>query len=61
MVESGEMYQLLDDEVLPLYTLLDSFKKKGTKSSGPVTTGYSIRNLVGQAQLRLVTSHPLRI
>jgi energy-coupling factor transporter ATP-binding protein EcfA2 len=60
MVESGEMYQLLDDEVLPLYTLLDSFKKKGTKSNGPVTTGYSIRNLVGQGQLRLVTSHPLR-
>jgi len=60
MAESDEMYQLLDAEVLPLYTLLDSFKKKGTKSGGAVSTGSSVRNLIGQAQLRMVTSPALR-
>jgi hypothetical protein len=60
MAESDEMYHLLDTEVLPLYVLLDSFKKKGTKSGAAVGTGSSVRNLIGQAQLRMVTSSALK-
>jgi energy-coupling factor transporter ATP-binding protein EcfA2 len=58
--DSAEMEHLLDTEVLPLYVLLDSFKKKGTKSGPSVTTGSSVRNLIGQAQLRMVTSSALK-
>jgi len=60
MAESYEMEALLDKEVLPLYNLLDSFKKKGTKTGAAVSTGYSVRNLIGQAQLRMVTSSALK-
>jgi energy-coupling factor transporter ATP-binding protein EcfA2 len=60
MADSDDMQTLLDTEVLPLYVLLDSFKKKGTKSGPSVTTGSSVRNLIGQAQLRMVTSTALK-
>jgi len=59
MVGSDEMNHLLDTEVLPLYGLLDSFKKKGTKA-GPSAEGSSVRNLIGQAQLRMVVSPALK-
>lgn len=59
-VDSAEMEHLLDTEVLPLYALLDSFKKKGTKSGPTTNTGSSVRNLIGQAQLRMVTSSALK-
>lgn len=58
MSNSIEIAALLDDEVLPTYDILDVFKKKGTK----VTTtekGRSLRNLIGQAQLRQVQSSKL--
>lgn len=58
MRDSMEMQTLLDVEVLPMYDILDSFKNR---SSVPVMTkGHSIRNLVGQAQLREVQSAPLK-
>ena len=60
MVDSDEMTTLLDTEVLPTYTLLDSFKKKGVKVEAGVTKGASLRNLIGQAQLRMVTSVHMR-
>jgi hypothetical protein len=60
MVDSSEMEHLLDTEVLPLYVLLDSFKKKGTKAGPTISTGSSVRNLIGQAQLRVVQSSALR-
>ena len=59
MIESQEMTQLLDSEVLPTYAILDSFKKKGVKV-GTAATGSSVRNLLGQAQMRMVTSTHLR-
>lgn len=59
IASSAEMDQLLDHEVLPLYTILDSFKKKGSKP-GPQTQGCSVRNLLGQAQMRMVTSNALK-
>jgi hypothetical protein len=46
------MQQMLDTEVLPMYKVLDNLV---AKSSAPATIeGRSIRNLIGQAQLRLV-------
>ena len=59
MATSPEMEHLLSTEVLPTYDLLDSFKKKGAKHT-TVLEGTSIRNLIGQAQLRYVTSEPLQ-
>lgn len=61
---SFEMQQLLKDEVLPTYDLLDVFKKKkGTKFGGNSSSefkGVSLRNLIGQAQLRCIESPGLR-
>jgi hypothetical protein len=59
MAESYEMTSLLDAEVLPTYAILDSFKKKGVKV-GTAATGSSVRNLLGQAQMRMVKSTPLK-
>jgi hypothetical protein len=49
---------MFDDEVLPMFALLDSFKKSGTKVTAS-TGGVSLRNLIGQAQLRLIQSSQL--
>lgn len=58
MVDSMEMQSLLDSEVLPMYEVLDNLK---SKSSSPVTVkGNSLRNLIGQAQLREVQSAALK-
>jgi hypothetical protein len=61
MATSHEMAAVLDQEILPTYDLLDSFKKKGVKvtTSGSMS-GSSLRNLIGQAQLRMPTSTALR-
>lgn len=59
MVNSDEMKGVLTTEILPTYKLLDSFKKKGVKV-GTEFEGTSLRNLLGQAQLRMVTSTPLK-
>lgn len=53
-----EMDDLLSEEVLPMYGLLDSFKKKGVKG-GTSYEGSSLRHLIGQAQLRQVHSTQL--
>ena len=57
MVTSSEMTSLLDTEVLPMYEVLDQFKGKG--SVGGKLNGHSVRNLIGQAQLREVQSPAL--
>jgi len=57
---SQEMTHLLDTEVLPTYELLDSFKKKGKTVSKSGHEGKSLRNLIGQVQLRMVTSTPMK-
>lgn len=57
MVDSYELNTLLDTEVLPMYDILDSL---ANKSSSPVSgKGCSIRNLIGQAQLRQVQAPAL--
>lgn len=54
MVDSYEMQTVLDTEVLPMYDVLDNLKNR---SSSPANVkGRSIRNLIGQTQLRQVQS-----
>jgi MoxR-like ATPase len=55
---SMEMQNLLDTEVLPMYEVLDNLR--GNSSSAPVTKGHSVRNLIGQAELREVQSPALK-
>lgn len=55
MVNSIDMKDLMTDEVLPTFALLDSFKRTGTKVMAP-TGGVSLRNLIGQAQMRVIQS-----
>lgn len=59
MVDWSETDDLINNEVLPMYNLLDSFKKKGTNASA-ATEGSSLRNLIGQAQLRQIESADLK-
>jgi hypothetical protein len=61
MADSMEMTDLLNEEVLPTYDVLDVFKKKGTKVTKVSSSdkGRSLRNLIGQAQLRQVQSSKL--
>ena len=59
MANSFEMNSLLDTEVLPMYEILDQIKGKSSSSPGSLK-GRSIRNLIGQAQLREVKSSALR-
>jgi MoxR-like ATPase len=59
MVDWSETDDLINNEVLPMYNLLDSFKKKGTKG-GTTSEGTSLRNLIGQAQLRQIESVDLK-
>jgi hypothetical protein len=61
MLDSVEMRTLLDEVVLPTYNLLDVFKRKGSKPLPPSNNlTASLRNLIGQAQLRTVTTPALR-
>jgi len=55
---STSMSELFDTEVLPMFELLDSFDGKGMKASAGAVNlkGTSLRKLIGQAQLRHVTS-----
>lgn len=58
MVNRMEMQSLLDTEVLPMYEVLDQIGGKVT--AGGIVKGCSPRNLIGQAQLRNITSNQLR-
>lgn len=58
MRDSLEMQSLLDSEVLPMFEILDQLKNKS--SSSPSIKGVSIRNLIGQAKLRDISSTPLK-
>lgn len=53
-----EMQSLLDAEVLPMYDILDQIKGRGSSSPAAVK-GCSVRNLIGQAQLREIKSSHL--
>ena len=55
MRDSYEMQTLLDTEVLPMYEMLDTLKNKAS-ARRPCSRVSSVRNLIGQAQLREVQS-----
>lgn len=59
MADSHEMNSMLDTEVLPMYEVLDALKNKTAIGTASLK-GHSIRNLIGQLQLRHVTSPSLR-
>lgn len=52
MVDSAEMQELINLNVVPMYEILDMVK--GKTSAGSALKGTSIRNLIGQALLREV-------
>lgn len=61
MIDSMEMEDLLNVEVLPMFDVLDQLENGGGNSGGaPTKTGRSIRNLIGQAKLREVQSKNLQ-
>ena len=59
MAEDPDMIELLENEVLPMYDLLDSFSKKGVKAAGK-GSGQSLRKLIGQVQMRMVKTPLLK-
>lgn len=59
VLDSPEMHDLLASEVLPMYNILDQLN--GTAlNAGDTTSGTSIRNLIGQVQLRMPQSPSLK-
>ena len=59
MANDPDMIELLDQVVLPMYDILDSFTKKGVKAASH-KDGKSIRNLIGQTQMRMVKTPLLK-
>lgn len=57
MSNSHEMQRLIEDEVEPMYEIMDHLKKR---NAPPTYEGSSVRNLIGQAKLREVQSTRLR-
>lgn len=58
MAESDEMQELIKEEILPMYNMLDAMKGKKVQATATIS-GRSVRNLIGQAQLREVQSSAL--
>ena len=59
MVETYEMQDLMTNEIYPMYEMLDQLKHRANINAAS-TKGCSVRNLIGQARLREVTSPHLR-
>lgn len=59
MAESSEMADVMDQEILPTFDIMDQLKNRANVSASAIR-GHSIRNLIGQAQLREVHSSALR-
>ncbi len=57
METTHEMDRLIQDEVSPMYEIMDHLKKR---NAPPSYEGSSVRNLIGQAMLREVQSTRLR-
>ena len=57
MANTHEMQRVIDDEVSPMYDVMDQLKKR---NAPPLYEGSSVRNLIGQALLREVQSDRLR-
>jgi len=61
VLKSQEITALFDAEVKPMYDILDTFAGKAKQGSrGTAGEGRSVRNLIGQALLREVSSSTLK-
>ena len=60
MIDSIELEELVEKEIEPMYEVLDMFKHTSTNRTNTAIKGRSVRNLIGQAQLREVRSPLLR-
>lgn len=60
MADSAEMEDLITTEVCPMFEVLDSLKGSGNGGGAASSDGHSIRNLIGQAQLREIQVPALR-
>lgn len=56
MCTSDEMKELIEEEVLPMFAVLDTLKGAKVSTSSAQTKGSSIRKLAGQIQLRHIRS-----
>lgn len=59
MTKTTELNEVMRNEVLPMYDVLDTFKGRGT-TGGTSSKGSSMRKLIGQALLREVESSDLK-
>ena len=59
MADSYEMRNLMDNEVLPTFELMDLLKNRANIGVQQIS-GCSVRNLIGQAQLREIQSKHLK-
>lgn len=59
MVDSYEMKDLFEAEVLPMYEMLDAFTNRSSLAAAEVK-GTSVRHLIGQVQLRRVVTPLLK-
>jgi hypothetical protein len=57
MADNNEMWTMIDNEIAPMYAVLDQFK--GTAQRGAPIKGSSARKLIGQAKLREFQSRDL--
>ena len=60
MAMDPAMMDVMHQEVLPTFDMLDTFTSQGLRNRGTQLTGTSVRKLVGQAKLREVQSTWLR-
>lgn len=60
MATGFDMEAMLSSDVLPMYDVLDAFKKKGSKVTEQSGKGMSLRNLIGQAKMRYAVSPALK-
>ena len=62
VLKSSEMEELFQQEVLPMYDILDSFEHRAATAgaSSNAGKGHSVRNLTGQVKLREVKSKHLK-
>lgn len=60
MVPTLEMEDLIQNEVCPMFDVLDQMRAGNSGSSGGASKGHSIRNLIGQAQLREIQTPHLQ-
>lgn len=57
VISSMEMQQLIEREIVPMYTMLDDLKQHRVSQT---YKGSSVRNLIAQVNLRQIESAPLR-